>query len=74
MMSTRVLCREGGLTLNFEIATVHPCLSIKQVKVVLADDRYDRDLSLNSEMESALLEWEQNGVCCKGPCAFWEDP
>jgi hypothetical protein len=30
--------------------------------IILADDGYDRDLGLNSEMESPLLEWEQNRI------------
>lgn len=45
------------LTSDGQVASIHTCLGIKQVVVVLANDRYNRNLSLDSEVESPFLKW-----------------
>jgi uncharacterized linocin/CFP29 family protein len=53
---------KAELTSDGKITTVHTCLSIKEVIVVLADDGDDWDLSLDSKVECAFLERQQDRI------------
>jgi len=50
------------LTSDGKISSVHTCLSVEEVVVVLANDGDDWDLSLDSEVECTFLKWEQDRV------------
>lgn len=49
---------DGRLTLDFEHASVHPRLSVKQPVVVLAHDGDDGHPCVDREVKRALLERE----------------
>ena len=61
-------------TFYSQFAAVHPCPTIKQSPVILADNSDNGHLRLDGEVESTFLEREQSGIGRHRPRPFGKYP